>query len=43
MYLHQRDQSDTVQIDTPEFEPDIDGDSQPNTDKGCETVPVQRH
>ena len=43
MYLHQRDQSDTVQIDTPEFDPDIDGDSQPNTDKGCKTVPVQGH
>ena len=41
MYLHQRDQSDTVQIDAPEFDPDIDGDSQPNTDKEHKTVPVQ--
>ena len=41
MYLHQRDQSDTVQIDAPEFDPDIDGENQPNTDKEHETVCVQ--
>ena len=41
MYLHQRDQSDTVYIDAPEFDPDIDGDSQPNTDKEHNTVSVQ--
>ena len=41
MYPHQRDQSDTVQIDAPEFDPVIDGDSQPNIDKEHKTVPVQ--
>ena len=41
MYLHQRDQSDTVQIDAPEFDPDIDRDSQPTTDKEQATLPVQ--
>ena len=41
MYPHQRDQSDTVQIDAPEFDPDIDRDSQPNTDKEHKTVSVQ--
>ena len=41
MYPHQRDQSDTVQIDAPEFNPDIDRDSQLNTDKEHETVSVQ--
>ena len=41
MYPHQRDQSETVQIDAPEFDPDIDGDSQPNTDKEHKIVPVQ--
>ena len=41
MYPHQRDQSDTVQINTPEFYLDIDGDSQPTTDKEQATVPVQ--
>ena len=41
MYLHQRDQSDTVQIDTSEYDPDIDGDNQPNTDKEHEIVSVQ--
>ena len=30
MYPHQ---TDTVQINTPEYDPDIDGDNQPNTDK----------
>ena len=39
MYPHQ---SDTVQIDAPEYDPDIDGDNQPNTDKKRATVPVQR-
>ena len=38
MYPHQ---SDTVQIDAPEYDPDIDGDNQPNTDKKHKTVPVQ--
>ena len=41
MYLHQRDQSDTVQIDAPKFNPDIDGDSQLNIDKEHETASVQ--
>ena len=41
MYLHQRDQRDTVQIDAPEFDLDIDGDSQPATDKEQATLPVQ--
>ena len=31
MYPHQRDQGDTVQIDAPEFDPDIEGDSPPTT------------
>ena len=43
MYLHQRDQSDTVQIDAPEFDPDIDGDSQLNIDKEHETASVREH
>ena len=38
MYSHQ---SDTVQIDVPEYDPDIDGDNQSNTDKKHETVSVQ--
>ena len=38
MYSHQ---SNTVQIDAPEYNPDIDGDNQPNTDKEHETVSVQ--
>ena len=38
MYPHQ---SDTVQINTPEYDPDIDGDIQPTTDKKQATVPVQ--
>ena len=38
MYSHQ---SDTVQIDAPEYDPDIDGDNQPNTDKKHATVSVQ--
>ena len=38
MYSHQ---SDTVQIDAPEYDPDIDGDNQSNTDKRHETVSVQ--
>ena len=41
MYPHQRDQSDTVQIDAPEFDPDVDGDSPPTTDKEKATLPVQ--
>ena len=41
MYPHQRDQSDTVQIDAPEFDPDIDRDSQSTTDKEHATVPVK--
>ena len=39
MYPHQ---SDTVQIDAPEYNPDIDGDNQPNTDKKQATVSVQK-
>ena len=38
MYPHQ---TDTVQIDTPEYDPDIDGDNQPNTDKKHTTVSIQ--
>ena len=38
MYPHQ---TDTVQINTPEYDLDIDGDNQPNTDKKHETVSVQ--
>ena len=38
MYSHQ---SDTVQIDAPEYDPDIDGDNQSNTDEKHETVSVQ--
>ena len=38
MYSHQ---SDTVQIDAPEYNPDIDGDNQSNTDEKHETVSVQ--
>ena len=38
MYPHQ---TDTVQINTPEYDPDIDGDNQPNTDKRHATVSVQ--
>ena len=38
MYPHQ---SDTVQIDAPEYDPDIDRDNQPNTDKKHETVSIQ--
>ena len=34
-------QTDTVQINTPEYDPDIDGDNQPNTDNRCVTVSVQ--
>ena len=38
MYPHQ---TDTVQINAPEYDPDIDGDNQPNTDKKHVTVSVQ--
>ena len=38
MYPHQ---TDTVQINAPEYDPDIDGDNQPNTDKRHATVSVQ--
>ena len=38
MYSHQ---GDTVQIEAPEFDPDIDGDSPANTDKKHGKVPVQ--
>ena len=38
MYPHQ---SDTVQIDAPENDPDIDRDNQPNTEKKHKTVSVQ--
>ena len=38
MYPHQ---SDTVQIDAPEYDTDIDGDNQPNIDKKHKTVSVQ--
>ena len=34
-------QSDTVQIDAPEYDPDIDEDNQSNTDEKHETVSVQ--
>ena len=38
MYPHQ---TDTVQIDTPEYNPDIDGDNQPNADIKHTTVSIQ--
>ena len=38
MYPHK---SDTVQIDTPEYDPDIDEDNQSNTDKKHATVSIQ--
>ena len=38
MYSHQ---SDTVQINAPEYDPDIDGDNQSNTDEKHQTVSVQ--
>ena len=38
MYSHQ---SDTVQIDAPEYDPDLDGDNQPNTDEKQTAVSVQ--
>ena len=38
MYPHQ---SDTEQIDTPEYDLDTDGDNQPNTDKKYATVSIQ--
>ena len=38
MYLHQ---TDTVQIIAPEYDPDIDGDNQPNTVKKHATVSVR--
>ena len=38
MYSHQ---GDTVQIDAPEYDPDIDEDNQSNTDEKHETVSVQ--
>ena len=38
MYSHQ---SNTVQINAPEYNPDIDRDNQPNTDKKHATVPTQ--
>ena len=38
MYSHQ---GDTVQIEAPEYNPDIDGDNQLNTDKKHKTVSVQ--
>ena len=38
MYLHQ---SDTVQINASEYDLDIDGDNQPNTDKKHTTVSIQ--
>ena len=38
MYPHQ---TDTVQINAPEYDPDIDRDNQPNTDKRHITVSVQ--
>ena len=34
-------QSDTVQIDAPEYDPDIDEDNQPNTEKKYTTVSIQ--
>ena len=38
MYLHQ---GDTVQIEAPEFDPDIDGDSPASMDEKHEIVPAQ--
>ena len=38
MYPHQ---SDTVQIDAPEYDLDIDRDNEPNTDKKHKTVSIQ--
>ena len=38
MYPHQ---TDTVQINAPEYDPDIDGDNQPTTDNKRVTVSVQ--
>ena len=38
MYSHQ---GNTVQIEAPEFDPDIDGDSPVSTDEKHEIVPVQ--
>ena len=38
MYPHQ---TDTVQIDAPEYDLDIDGNNQPNTDKKHATVSIQ--
>ena len=38
IYSHQ---SDTVQIDAPEYDRDIDGDNQPNTDKEHKIASVQ--
>ena len=38
MYPHQ---TDTVQIDALEYDPDIDGDNQPTTDKKHTTVSIQ--
>ena len=38
MYPHQ---TDTVQINAPEYDQDIDGDNQPNTNNRCITVSVQ--
>ena len=38
MYSHQ---GDTVQIEAPEFDPDIDGDSPASTNEKHEIVPVQ--
>ena len=38
MYPHQ---SDRVQIDAPEYDPDIDGDNQPDTDKKHKTESIQ--
>ena len=38
MYLHQ---GDTVQIEAPEFDPDIDGDSPASTDEKHKIVPAQ--
>ena len=34
-------QTDTVQINAPEYDPDIEGDNQPNMDKKHATVSVQ--
>ena len=38
MYPHQ---TDTVQIDAPEYDPNIDRDNQPNVDKKHATVSIQ--